>query len=73
MYSVGRHLTDRAFELRVRRLIIWQDGNKITKWYAYVSVHLIMLLGVFLLAPTDTITFYKCKLHSSNPTVAARC
>jgi len=39
-------------------IIIWEDWRVITQWMAYGMAHLIMLLGVYLLAPTDAISHY---------------
>lgn len=43
----------------VTGLVIWQDWRVITKWIAYFSVHMIMLLGISLLSPEDPIASYK--------------
>jgi len=40
-------------------IIIWRDWVKITLWLAYITVHLIMVLGIYLLTPEDMITAYR--------------
>lgn len=44
----------------VTGLIIWQDLNTLgDNLFVYVIMHLIMLLGIWLLAPEDAIQQYK--------------
>jgi len=40
-------------------LIVWEEYKVIDKWIAYIMVHLIMLLGIWLLSPEDAIQQYK--------------
>lgn len=42
-------------------LIVWNDGNVIVEWVSYFMVHLIMLLGISLLAPADVVEKFGIK------------
>ncbi|KAL1512255.1 hypothetical protein AB1Y20_005517 [Prymnesium parvum] len=42
-------------------IIIWEDWRVIHQWTSYAMAHLIMLLGIFLLAPADAMEQYKNK------------
>ena len=43
----------------VTGLLVWGDYAGILHWMAYISAHAIMLLGVSLLSPQDTLQQYK--------------
>jgi len=40
-------------------IIIWQEWRVISLWLAYLAVHAIMVLGIYLMAPDDYITEYR--------------
>ncbi|KAL1524780.1 hypothetical protein AB1Y20_019662 [Prymnesium parvum] len=39
-------------------LLLWEDWRVIDRWMAYIMLHLIMTLGIVLLAPNDAIQQY---------------
>jgi hypothetical protein len=40
-------------------ILLWQDWDLIPQKLAYITVHLIMILGIYLLAPDDLLTSYR--------------
>ena len=40
-------------------LVVWEDYKVVDKWIAYIMVHCIMMLGIWLLSPEDAIQQYK--------------
>ncbi|KAL1503476.1 hypothetical protein AB1Y20_011960 [Prymnesium parvum] len=50
----------------VTGLVVWDDANVITKWVSYWMVHLIMLLGISLLAPADVIEKFGIRKRTEN-------
>lgn len=43
----------------VTGLIVWEDGRVIELWVAYVSLYLLMALGIYLLSDSDVVERYK--------------
>ena len=40
-------------------LLVWEDWRVVRAWGAYVSVHMIMILAIYLLAPSDFVQMYR--------------
>ena len=40
-------------------LLVWEDWRVVSAWGAYVSVHMIMILAIYLLAPSDFVQMYR--------------
>ena len=40
-------------------LLVWEDFKVVTAWGAYISVHAIMMLAIYLLSPSDWVQMYR--------------
>jgi len=40
-------------------LILWEDWRTVRAWIAYIAVHFIMTLGIYLMSPLDALKMYQ--------------